>query len=317
MSRSPRIRVHAQVLVAVAALFLLSSSAARRNGTTAQAEARPHTLHSVERDAQAPRSLLAGFDLAAPPARRSHLPAHLREISGLAVDARGRVFAHADEVGVVTEVVACGDSIGPSLRLGNPTVADDFEGIVAIGSRLVLITSNGKLYGADNTPNAGVVQFNIVETGFGEVCEIEGLAWNEAEEVLIAGCKERRGGGRRSRGSGGADSIEFLKWSTAQAKAAGVITLPLQDISQRTGQRRFRSSAVEWSPSTSTYIALAGPERAILEFTPEGRVVAASRLERSLHRQPEGLAILGDSVLMIADEGGNGQATMSCYHRRK
>lgn len=310
MSLSSRVGSNTPVLLFACALLTLSLEAAGWSSALAEDRAR------TDERSQAHTSLLSAFDFAAQPAKRSQLPAALREVSGLAIDANGRVLAHADEAGIVTEIVACGDSIGPSIRIGNPPVAEDFEGIVAIGPRLVLITSGGKLYGAERSPGTGVSQFNVVETGLGDVCEIEGLGWNEGEEVLVAGCKEPRRSWGRGRDRSGSDSVTMLKWSTAQRRAAGAIKLPLADISQRTGQRRFRTSAVEWSPATRTYIALAGPESAIIEFTPEGKVVAAHRLNRSLHRQPEGLALRGDSVIMIADEGGNGRATVSCYHRR-
>jgi streptogramin lyase len=44
-----------------------------------------------------PDPVLARYDFAEPAADRWKLPRSLDEISGLAVDARGRVFAHDDE----------------------------------------------------------------------------------------------------------------------------------------------------------------------------------------------------------------------------
>jgi hypothetical protein len=62
-------------------------------------------------------------------------------------------------------------------------------------------------------------------------------------------------------------------------------------------------------------VAVAGPQRVIAEFTPAGAVVATRQLHRRLHRQPEGIAFLGDSAVLISDEGGKGRATLTLYPR--
>ncbi len=59
---------------------------------------------------------------------------------------------------------------------------------------------------------------------------------------------------------------------------------------------------------------MAGPERAVVEITTRGVVVDGARLT-SRHRQPEGLTFVGDSLLVIADEGGKQHATLSIYRR--
>lgn len=48
---------------------------------------------------------------------------------------------------------------------------------------------------------------------------------------------------------------------------------------------------------------------------PGGHVLAGARLPHSLHGQPEGLTLLGDSLLLVADEGTRGTSTLTTYRR--
>jgi hypothetical protein len=113
--------------------------------------------------------------------------------------------------------------------------------------------------------------------------------------------------------------LAFLRWSVDRGAPAipPSLTMPLAGVVKGTGTKGFRPSAVERDPRTGNYIAIAGPERAIVEFTAAGVVVASRPLSRKLHRQPEGLALLGDSVLVIADEGANHPGTVTCYRRAR
>jgi hypothetical protein len=52
------------------------------------------------------------------------------------------------------------------------------------------------------------------------------------------------------------------------------------------------------------YVVVAGPQHALLEITADGAVVTSHVLRAKSHRQPEGLTFVGDSVALLADEGG-------------
>lgn len=252
-------------------------------------------------------SVLERFDLSASAAVRVALPGNLREVSGLAADSDGRLFGHADERAMVSQIGLCGGVATAAFSLGFPPVRADFEGIAVGDGRFFLITSTGQLYETRGGANGSAVPFTVVETGFGTQCEIEGLAWDPSGRVLVAGCKEPRAG--RSRGA-----VTFLRWSLDKKAPAAPVSLTL---SVGSAIRRFRPSAVEFDAATGHYLAVAGPERQLLEFTPAGAVVAVRPLDRQVHLQPEGLALVGDSLLVIADEGAGRRGTLTCYRRKR
>jgi hypothetical protein len=81
--------------------------------------------------------------------------------------------------------------------------------------------------------------------------------------------------------------------------------------------KAFSPSAVARMSETGNFVVLAGRQGLIAEITPAGAVVGTRALERRLHPQPEGIAFLGDSLLVISDEGGKGQGTLTLYPRAK
>jgi uncharacterized protein YjiK len=259
---------------------------------------------------QRPAGVLDAFDLSTGNATQVALGRALHEVSGLAVTADGRVLAHADESAVVEQLSPCRGSIERVLALGRPPVRGDFEGIAVAGARVFLVTSTGRLYETREGSKGAVAPFTVLDTGFGRSCEIEGLAYDPSERVLLLGCKQWLRPAMR-------DRVILLRWSLERRAPAvpPMLSIPLADLAAGTGSRSFHVSGIEREPRSGHYVLVAGPERLIAEVTPAGAVVAARPLNRRLHRQPEGITFL-DSVMVISDEGGAGTATLTCYKRK-
>ena len=132
------------------------------------------------------------FGLDEPPALHEELPPELLEISGLAFSGEGRLFAHQDERGFVYELDPRSGQALLRFRLGSSGIRGDFEGIAIAGYRFFLVESDGSLVefgvgGADER-----VEYRRVRTGFGNRCEVEGLAFDAATNALLMVCKTSR-----------------------------------------------------------------------------------------------------------------------------
>jgi uncharacterized protein YjiK len=256
-------------------------------------------------------SVLEAFEFSRGPAVRHALPAALREISGLASTGDGRVLGHGDERAVVAEIDPWRGTVTKAFSLGRAPMRGDFEGIALVGDRLFLVTSDGRLFETREGANGAAVPFSVVQTGLGKICEIEGLAYDPTRRELLLGCKQT--GKKRS-------DVAILRWSLDRRAVASPPTTSAElsaVLAAAPQGKNFQPSSVERDPATGRLILVAGPERLITELTPEGRVVATKGLDRRLHPQPEGLTFLGDSVLVIADEGGKGAGTISLYRRAR
>jgi uncharacterized protein YjiK len=267
------------------------------------------SLSSARGHVQA-RAALDQFDLSGKNAAQAKLPRGLQEVSGLAVSPDGRVFAHADERAVVAQIDACAAKVVKAFSLGTPPIRGDFEGIAIAGDRFFLITSTGQLYEFREGTTDAAVPYTVRDTGFGKLCELEGLAYDPNDRVLLVGCKQPVAQDLRR-------SLPILRWSLDRAAPATPpsLTIQLADVVKQLGIKGFHTTSLEREPRTGHYVLVSGPERAVVEVTAQGAFVAARDLRRRDHPQPEGLTFLGDSILVIGDEGGADRGTVTCYRR--
>ena len=252
---------------------------------------------------------LASYDLEKP-ARRFKLSKQWREISGLTMLAENRILAHDDERGVVVEIGYRDGSIVKAFALGdlrNP-VADDFEGIAAAAGRLYLVSSAGRLYEFGEGTDQETVLYNLYTTGIGRDHEIEGLAYDPDQRVLLLVSKNPTNPEQ-------AGLVAIYRWSlaTKQLVEDGRILIPTDAFSRRIDRKQFQPSGIERHPVSGNYFVVAARQCAIAEITPQGQVLAVAALAAGRHPQAEGIAFAPDNTLIVSDEGANKRATLTFY----
>src|SRR4030088_2516424 len=104
------------------------------------------------------------------------MPPELREISGLALTSRGTVLTHDDNIGRVYEIDPKTGILLKAFSLAGG-VRGDFEAITIAGSDVYLLRSNGKIYRFKEGPDASQVPYSVYDTGLGEECEFESMAY--------------------------------------------------------------------------------------------------------------------------------------------
>jgi hypothetical protein len=239
--------------------------------------------------------------------RRFALPGRLREVSGLARLDRTRLLAHDDESGIIFRIGARNGQPAGQFALGPRVPRDDFEGIAVLGNRVYLAASGGRLYESEVGGAGTTVTYRVRDTGLGRQCEIEGLAADSSTRSLLLSCKDPRTPALRGQ-------VTVFAWSVDRAVLEGArVRAPVTAF--RTGRvRSFRPSAVEVLPGGDLLI-LSGADHVLAVVTPRGLVRCTRRLA-AFHRQPEGLALLHDGSVVIADEGVGGPARLTLYPRR-
>ena len=253
---------------------------------------------------------LASYSLKAETATHWKLPGRLDEISGLAMTRDNRLLAHNDEAGLIYEIDYRRGSIVKTFALTDlvKPVADDFEGIAAVEDQIYLATSSGRLYECREGTAGQSVLFNIYTTGVGRDCEIEALAYDANQRMLLLMCKTSRSAALQNQ-------LTIYRWSidAKQLSENAHTVIPVVDFARHIKGKKFQPSGIERHPASGNYFVVAARQGAIAELTPEGQVLAVRQFSAPWHRQVEGISFAADSTLIVADEGSGKKARLTLY----
>ncbi|MDP2956655.1 MAG: SdiA-regulated domain-containing protein [Longimicrobiales bacterium] len=240
---------------------------------------------------------------------RFDLPRRLAEVSGLAFTHDGRLLAHGDERGLVYAVDPLTGAVDRGFEVGSPPVMDDLEALATAGDRLFLASSGGRLYEFRRVAEGTGSPVRVTDTGLGDACEVEGLAYHPASDCLVLACKTSRDGPDEVR-------VHFLPLSPGAA-----VPSPLRVPSAAFHDQGYRGpvnpSGLEVDPTTGSLVIVAARQGLLFEIDLNGRLLDVVRLPSGRHPQPEGIAFGPDGRLYIADEAGDGTARLTVYGPRE
>jgi uncharacterized protein YjiK len=236
------------------------------------------------------------------------MPPQLREISGLALTSRGTVLTHDDNSGRVSEIdPKTGILVKAFSLIGNQK--EDFEAITIAGNDIYLMASDGKLFRFREGADGQQVQFMMFNTGLGKKCEFESLAYEADSTRLVMVCK-------RILDKQAPKELVIYRMPLPLDRATfSVIHVPLKQVVGSNKWKNFRPSDITIDPFTRNYVIIASREKGLLVLTPDGDVVRSEPLPGD-HRQPEGVAITKDSILLISDEANVKPAAITLYKWR-
>lgn len=233
------------------------------------------------------------------------MPAQLREISGIAMTSRGTVLAHDDNAGRISEIDPKTGVLLRGFSL-NGNQKEDFEAIAIAGNDIYLMGSDGKLFRFREGADGQQVNFIVFNPGLKKECEFEGLAYEADSTRLVMACKRLLDDKAPK---------ELLLYRLPLPLNRSTITamhVPIQDVVGTNPWKGFRPSDITIDPFTHNYVIISSHEHGLVVVTPDGDVVRSVPLPGD-HRQPEGVAITGDSILLISDESNVKPATITAY----
>jgi uncharacterized protein YjiK len=232
----------------------------------------------------------------------------LREISGLTLTSRGTVLTHDDISGRVSEIVhKTGILIKSFSLLGNQK--EDFEAITLAGDDIYLMASDGKLFRFREGADGQQVSFQMFDTGLGKLCEFESLAYEADSTRLVMVCK-------RLLDKEAPKELLIYRMPLPLNRATfSIVQVPMKQVIGSNKWKGFRPSDITIDPFTRNYVIIASHEKGLLVITPDGDVVRSEPLPGD-HRQPEGVAITRDSLLLISDEANVKPAAITLYKWR-
>ena len=239
-----------------------------------------------------------GDDELGAPAAQVALSKKLKEISGLAADERGRLFAHDDESGIIYQLDPATGKVVKSFRLGRSLVTEDFEGIAIVGDRFFMVTSSGDLFEFPEGPDEGRVEYRVYKTFLSRDNDVEGLCYDPVTGTLLLAYKADPGPGLKK-----ARAVYAFSLEERELLRTPRFVLKRKDIERQTRGGTFEPSAIERHPGTGNFFLLAAQGESLLEISPKGRIISQKKLGRKRHSQTEGLTFLPNGDMLISDEG--------------
>lgn len=237
------------------------------------------------------------------------MPPELREISGLALTPRGTVLTHDDNVGRVYEIDPRTGILLKGFSLEG-TPRGDFEAITIAGSDIYLLQSKGKIYKFKEGADGQQVPYTVYDTGLRKECEFESMAFEADSSRLLLACKKFL-----TKNAPHELLIYRFPLPLGDPSTMSTLKVPIEDVVGSTGWKNFHASDINIDPITKNYVIIASHEKGLVVLTPNGDVVRSEPIPGD-HRQPEGVAITRDSILMISDEANVKPAALTLYRWR-
>lgn len=237
----------------------------------------------------------------------------LNEISGLTRSSDNNIFAINDEEGVIYKLDPKDGSIHKWFSLGKWSVEADFEGIAYAENYFYAITSNGTLYKFPEGDAKKSVTYEVIRLPFSSKFDIEGLYYDEELKGLLLVCKDYSGKNFK-----GERAVYFYSLDKNEIQREPLFTISLKKLKKDFNIKDFYPSGITKHPiSKSYFIISARGNNVIVEVDKSGRIINVHELKDSLHRQPEGITILNDNILIISDEAAGKKPTITKYSYSK
>ncbi len=230
--------------------------------------------------------------------QRWPLPAALSEASGLAVLNADTLLTHDDERARVYRLSLPDRTVTTLLTIGQPPIADDFEGIALTPYGLFLTNSKGVLYHVrefDPSSRRQRQSATRIDTGLSKICEIEGLHFDNGE--LLMPCKTPLTDQH-------AGKLVVFAWHLQGETLSERISIPKAQLDNKT----LRPTAID--VRDRSYYLLAS--RKLVVIAPD-LSIRMFNLPRERHPQPEGLSLLDDGSIIVVEDVKNGRSVLTRY----
>ncbi|MFK7844407.1 MAG: SdiA-regulated domain-containing protein [Rhodothermales bacterium] len=250
------------------------------------------------------------------------LQKELKEISGLSVLDDKHLAAIQDEKGKIFSIRISDGKIKDEKRFAKD---GDFEGVEVVGRHLFVLRSDGDIYKVSNWPTDST-DTKKHETFLSTKHDTEGLGFDHVNNRLLIVCKEDPGTGQKKTRAVYAfdletndmdespvlvinlQEIEEMAPDISINKAIRKLTAPLKNLGG------FKPAALAVHPITQQIFVISSVRKIMLAYNQDGTLEDLWVLSEDDFRQPEGLAFMPNGDLFIANEGGNGRATLMRFN---
>lgn len=239
----------------------------------------------------------------------------LREISGLSpTDTPGIYLTIADERGEILFIDGSGG--GNITRRVLFREKGDFEGVEMVGQTLYAVKSDGEIFEVRRWKRKAP-KVRVYKTPLQKKDDIEGLGYDPRRRALLVASK------------GNPDSsdvrrIYAFNLKTKQLSAQPIYTVDPLEVNvllpnnEADKPNFFSPSGVAMHPITGDIYVLSSAKKrlVVLDYT-TGKIKYASRLDKKILPQPEGIAFDPNGNLHLSSEGKKGEGLVLKFDYRR
>jgi len=263
------------------------------------------------------------------PQQTFKMPNKLEEISGLSLSPDGKhLLAIQDEEGDIFKVNLSSGEVEEEIDFGKD---GDYEGIAVSGSTTYITKSNGTIYEVKNTGKKNQ-ETSTHKTALKGRNDVEGLCYQPATNSLLVACKGIPTMGETTEEAAMRKSIYRFDLSTKKLIERPVYQIQLSDVQkflnsaayhpnmkklrsylEDSNRFKFSPSGIAIHPKTGHLYILSSSKKMLLLLNTKGEIIYLAKLDKKIHRQPEGIAFSADGTLYIANEGKGGHGKIFVY----
>ncbi len=246
------------------------------------------------------------YNLSAPALTINLASKDLQEISALSPTSEPGLFlAVADERGEVFFIDSKQD--GAITKRISFREKGDFEGVEMVGDSIFCLKSSGVVFEITDWKK-GKPKVQEYPTSLDKDNDLEGLGYDPGRQALLLACKE-------TPESDVARRIFAFDINTHQLAAAPVYSINPREVNERVpyndmdkSQNFFSPSGIAVHPITQDiYVISTSLKRLVVLNHSTGRIRFATRLDRRVLPQPEGISFDTAGHLYISSEGKKGE----------
>ncbi len=256
------------------------------------------------------------------------MPDKLEEISGLTIGPKNKfLYTVQDEKGNIYKIDLNSGEVTKKIDFGKD---GDYEGLAYHQNTIYVTKSNGTIYQVKD-PDGEDLVVSTYKTDLKGKNDVEGLCYQAASNSLLLACKGIPTMGETTEEAANRKSVYRFDLATKKLIADPLYKITLRKVQQFLKKAthhsefqnfqsylsqdnfKFSPSGIAIHPESHEIYILSSSKKMLLIMNVAGDIQYLAKLNKKIHRQPEGITFGKDGTLYIANEGKGGHGRIYVY----